>query len=144
MPTPLDALRDVSSQFRRLERRGSKAVLFLTDDPATALYRVVTGCVKLLRSMPDGRCQILRFCGPEQVFGWTGNPSHNYAAEAVNDVSLESIDAAHLNRRFCQLSGQNTRWWASSMFQTYKLLCFAPKADRTYDPAPRQGMRDFL
>jgi CRP/FNR family transcriptional regulator len=98
MPTMLDALRDASSQFTRLERHGRGAVLFLADDPATALYRVVTGCVKLLRSMPDGRCQILRFCGPGQVFGWTGNPSHSYAAEAVNDVSLECIDAAHLNR----------------------------------------------
>jgi hypothetical protein len=67
MPTPLDVLRDASSQFTRLERHGSKAVLFLADDPATALYRVVTGCVKLLRSMPDRRCQILRFCGPGQV-----------------------------------------------------------------------------
>jgi CRP-like cAMP-binding protein len=98
MPTMLDALRDASSQFTRLERHGRGAVLFLADDPATALYRVVTGCVKLLRSMPDGRCQILRFCGPGQMFGWNGNPFHSYAAEAVNDVSLECIDAAHLNR----------------------------------------------
>ena len=52
-------------------------------DPATALYRVVTGCVKFLRSMPDGRCQILRFCGPGQMFGWNGNSSTAIAAEAV-------------------------------------------------------------
>jgi CRP-like cAMP-binding protein len=98
MPTPLDALWSATSQFMRLERHSRGAVLFLADDPATALYRVVTGCVKLLRYMPDGRCQILRFCGPGQVFGWNGNPSHNYAAETVNDVSLESVDAARLNR----------------------------------------------
>src|SRR3954464_13297673 len=32
--------------------------------------------------------------------------------------------------------GKNTRCWTSSMFQTYKLLCFAPKADRTGASSP--------
>src|SRR5690349_21060091 len=27
--------------------------------------------------------------------------------------------------------GENTRCWSHSVFPTYKLLCFAPKADRT-------------
>jgi hypothetical protein len=43
--------------------------------------------------------------------------------------------------------GRNTRCWTSSSFRTHKLLCFAPKADRTDPVAPacpagREGVPD--
>jgi CRP/FNR family transcriptional regulator len=98
MHTPLTALWAASSQFRKSERHDRKVMLFAPDDPATTLYRVEAGCVKLLKSLPDGRCQILRFCGPGQVFGWTGLDAYGTAAETVSEVRLQAIDARRLGR----------------------------------------------
>ena len=47
----------------------------------------------------------------------------------IRDEVILQLDKS--DDRFCQLWGKNTRCGAPSMLQTYKLLCFALKADRT-------------
>ena len=48
----------------------------------------------------------------------------------VVEISLHIDLITALPRGSVSFRGKNTRCWASSMFQTYKLLRFAPKADR--------------
>jgi CRP-like cAMP-binding protein len=61
-------------------------------------YLVVSGCVRTVRLMEDGRRQVGEFLFPSDLFGWEALGEHDFGAEAVTPVTLRryprrSIDA---------------------------------------------------
>ncbi len=60
----------VRSAIRRAYEPGG--MIFLEGDTAAALYFVDTGWVKIVKTAPDGREQILYFLGPGELFGGIG------------------------------------------------------------------------
>jgi CRP/FNR family nitrogen fixation transcriptional regulator len=57
-------------------------------DQATSCYRVLHGCVRMVRLMEDGRRQIGEFLMAGDLFGFDALNIHDYAAEAVSDLVL--------------------------------------------------------
>ncbi len=51
-------------------------------------YLVVSGCVRTVRLMEDGRRQVGEFLFPGDLFGWEALDEHDFAAEAVTPVTL--------------------------------------------------------
>jgi CRP-like cAMP-binding protein len=81
MPEPLDA-QDTIVQGDRDE------AIIAQDDPAGNRYLIVSGCVRTVKVMEDGRRQIGLFLFPGDLFGWEGLDEHDFAAEAVTPVTL--------------------------------------------------------
>lgn len=46
-------------------------------------YLVVSGCVRSVRLMEDGRRQVGEFLFPGDLFGWEALDEHDFGAEAV-------------------------------------------------------------
>jgi CRP/FNR family nitrogen fixation transcriptional regulator len=57
-------------------------------DEAAWCYRVVSGCVRVVNLLEDGRRQISEFLMPGDTFGFDALESYDFAAEAVSDVVL--------------------------------------------------------
>jgi len=55
---------------------------------ATSCYRVISGCVRMVRLMEDGRRQVGEFLMAGDVFGFDALDTHDFAAEAVSDAVL--------------------------------------------------------
>lgn len=83
---------------RRLDRQ---EVCFRQDDPATSLYLLTEGRVKLTQLTPDGRQVILRFVEPGEVFGGIAlftREAYPVTAEAVDECHLLAWDGAAMQR----------------------------------------------
>ena len=70
--------------FSRRLRRGQE--LFAEGDPAGSYYRVVSGAVRLLRLLPDGRRYVVDFSVAGDYFGVAAVHGYPYSAEAVIDT----------------------------------------------------------
>lgn len=57
-------------------------------DPATDLYNVVRGTVKLYKLLPDGRRQVTGFLYPGDFLGIALNDVYAYSAEAIEPLEL--------------------------------------------------------
>jgi CRP/FNR family nitrogen fixation transcriptional regulator len=58
------------------------------DDPATHCYQVVSGCVRTVQLMEDGRRQVGEFLFAGDLFGCEALDTHDFGAEAVTPVTL--------------------------------------------------------
>jgi CRP/FNR family nitrogen fixation transcriptional regulator len=58
------------------------------EDPATYCYLVVSGCVRTVRLMEDGRRHVGEFLFSGDLFGWDALDRHDFGAEAVTSVTL--------------------------------------------------------
>lgn len=76
----------------------SRATIVDEGEPATAIYRVVSGHVMVSRLLPDGRRQIFEVLGPGGVFGVTPNGQHDSAAEALTEVRIMAFDRSVADR----------------------------------------------
>jgi CRP/FNR family nitrogen fixation transcriptional regulator len=72
-------------------------------DQADCCYRVLSGCVRLVTLMEDGRRQISEFLMAGDLFGIDSLDVHDFAAEAVSDVVLRRYP----RRRVDALAGNN-------------------------------------
>jgi len=57
-------------------------------DQAAWCYRVISGCVRVVNLMEDGRRQISEFLMPGDTLGFDALETYDFAAEAVSDVVL--------------------------------------------------------
>jgi CRP/FNR family nitrogen fixation transcriptional regulator len=57
-------------------------------DQAAWCYRVISGCVRVVNLMEDGRRQISEFLMPGDTLGFDALEIYDFAAEAVSDVVL--------------------------------------------------------
>jgi CRP/FNR family nitrogen fixation transcriptional regulator len=62
--------------------------LFGAEEPADFVYQVISGVVRTLRLLDDGRRQIISFHFAGELFGLEGGAVHTVSAEAVSDCEI--------------------------------------------------------
>ncbi len=67
---------------------GRGAEIIAQGEEAEYWFQVVHGCVRTVRLLEDGRRQVGEFLLPGDVFGWEALGEHEFAAEAVTQVTL--------------------------------------------------------
>ena len=68
------------------------------EDAATYCYLVVSGCVRTVRLMEDGRRHVGEFLFTGELFGWEALDRHDFGAEAVTPVTLRRYARRDLER----------------------------------------------
>lgn len=90
----LDELCDARSL--RLE---AGAEIFGQGEPATRVYRLVSGVVRTTRLLADGRRQVCDFLHAGDVLGPEAGLVHVTSAEAVTPIVLQSVERRALSAR---------------------------------------------
>lgn len=99
------ALSDASSLVR-LPARGA---VFREGDRANAVFTLVDGAAKLLRTLPDGRQQIMGFRFPGDLIGYTARDRYPCDAELVCDATVCRVDRTKLETMSRGCSGISHR-----------------------------------
>lgn len=89
--------KEVSRPYLGTTRRFARNVeIFGEDEPATHVYRVVSGAVRAFRILHDGRRQIMAFYLPGDLFGLEYGNSHVNSAEAIceSQISVSRLSAS--------------------------------------------------
>jgi CRP/FNR family transcriptional regulator len=104
-----EAEMDELARISQIKTYSAKTMLFDESAVACSVYNVSEGCVRLYKSLPDGRRQIVGFALPGDFLGLALMERYGVAAEAVTDVKVcrfaraafvEYLDAKpHLLRR---------------------------------------------
>ena len=81
-PSELDELDRIS----QVKAFAPKAMLFEQDALAGSVFNVTEGMVRLYKSLPDGRRQIVGFALPGDFLGLALMDRYSVAAEAVTEV----------------------------------------------------------
>ena len=68
------------------------------EDDATHCYFIVSGCVRTVQLMEDGRRQVGEFLFAGELFGWEALDHHDFGAEAVTPVTLRRYARRDLDR----------------------------------------------
>jgi CRP/FNR family nitrogen fixation transcriptional regulator len=79
---------DLLEQFGTTVRLQREQEVHAEGDSADYCYRVVSGCVRTVRLMEDGRRQVGEFLLAGDVFGLDVIGTHDFAAEVVADTVL--------------------------------------------------------
>lgn len=77
--------------------------IYAEGEPANYCYRVITGAVRLVKLLEDGRRQVIEFLLPGDHIGFDLLPEHEFSAEAVIDTTLK----CYSRRRVVSLAEQN-------------------------------------
>jgi CRP/FNR family transcriptional regulator len=72
--------------------------LFCEADPATAVFAVVSGTIRLSKMLSDGRRQIIGFHEAGDIIGLALAEDYPYSAEGVTPVRLRRLSRAQLDR----------------------------------------------
>jgi CRP/FNR family transcriptional regulator len=78
-------------EFRNLGwtlRLASGQVLFHEGDPATRVFTLTKGTLKLYKLLVDGRRQVTGFLHPGDFLGISIDDEHAFSAEALEDAQL--------------------------------------------------------
>jgi CRP-like cAMP-binding protein len=86
-PAPPDAL-DLLEQFGSTVSVEREQEIHGQGDVAGSCYRILSGCVRLVKLMEDGRRQVGEFLMAGDLLGFDALDTHDFAAEAVSDVVL--------------------------------------------------------
>lgn len=81
-------------------RIGKGQTLVLEGDKAGYAYNVITGALKLYKSLPDGRTQLTGVLLPGDFLGLPLRGTYPYSADAVSETSLCQFPAAPLRNVF--------------------------------------------
>jgi CRP/FNR family transcriptional regulator len=71
-------------------------------DEAEAVFNVVSGCVKLYKLLPDGRCQITGFLLPGDFCGIATDGTYAYSAAAIEPAEICSMPRRKLENVFAR------------------------------------------
>jgi CRP/FNR family nitrogen fixation transcriptional regulator len=73
---------------------GRDQELYMQDDPADLIFRIVSGVVRTTRLTEDGRRLVGDFYYPGDVFGLETGDEHRFGAEAVTDCEVQVVRRA--------------------------------------------------
>lgn len=90
--TPGVSLACFTMQFARNEE------IFAEEEQADFVYKVISGAVRDVRILDDGRRQIGAFHLPGDVFGLECGANHRYSAEAVVDSEIALVRHSTLDK----------------------------------------------
>jgi CRP/FNR family transcriptional regulator len=112
--------------FEKTADRGD--IIVLEDEPAEALYFVVSGVVKVLKTSPEGKEQILNIVRPGESFNdvpiFDGQPTPA-SAEAMSSVGLYAISRTNVDalmRDYPQVTQNVTTMLAARVRQLLALV----------------------
>jgi len=86
--------------------------IFAEEEEADFVYQVVSGAVRDVRIMSDGRRQIGAFHLPGDVFGLECGDRHRYSAEAVVDAEMALVRRSVLDKAADADGAAARRLWA--------------------------------
>lgn len=69
--------------------RGSE--IYADEDPAEFVYKIVSGAVRVVKLLSDGRRQISSFHFAGDTFGLEAGDSHSFSAEAIADTVVAVV-----------------------------------------------------
>ena len=91
---------------------------FITEgDKAEHFFIINSGTGKLLKMLPDGRQQIVSFCGPGDFLGLSVFSQYSYGAEAVEPVRLCSFSRFALRCLMTDFPAMERRLLKSATFE---------------------------
>lgn len=96
-PSAPDAL-DLLEQFGSTVTVQREHDIHGQGDSAEYCWRIFSGCVRTVRLMEDGRRHVGEFLFAGDIFGLDGLAIHEFAAEAVTDVTCAAIRAGWSRR----------------------------------------------
>jgi CRP/FNR family transcriptional regulator len=82
---------DKLAQFKNLGwtiKLGRGQTLFHEGDPATRVFTLTSGTLKLYKLLSDGRRQVTGFMHPGDFLGMSVDDEHAFSAEALEDAQL--------------------------------------------------------
>lgn len=94
---PLRGL-DSLARSRRLMRFDRRQTIVSEGEPAVSFFSIVSGVVKLCRSLPDGRTQIIGFRFPGEFFAVSDAETHTTTVEALTFVEACQFSRSRLKR----------------------------------------------
>lgn len=86
--------------------------VFGQGEPADFAYKVVSGVVRTLRLLDDGRRQISAFYFPGDVFGIESGDEHTSSGEAVTPCEIALVRQSALLKRTGESSAAACELWA--------------------------------
>jgi len=86
------------SRSRQLIQFYRRQTIVCQGAPAVSFFNVVSGIVKLYRSLSDGRTQIIGFCFPGDFFATSETDKYSTTAEAVTFVETCRFPRSRLKR----------------------------------------------
>ena len=93
--SPRRAMRSICwSSSARPSRFSTTGEIHGQGDQADFCYRILSGCVRTVKLMEDGRRQIGEFLMAGDLLGFDALETYDFAAEAVSDVVLRRYPAA--------------------------------------------------
>ena len=88
MPTAARDALDLLEQFGTTISVQREQEIHGQGEQASSCYRVLSGCVRLVKLMEDGRRQVGEFLMTGDLLSFDELETHDFAAEAVSDVVL--------------------------------------------------------
>jgi CRP/FNR family transcriptional regulator, nitrogen fixation regulation protein len=85
--------------------------IFAEEEDAAFVYKVISGAVRDVRILSDGRRQIGAFHLPGEVFGLECGASHRYSAEAVVDSEIALVRRSALDKRAAEDGAVACKLW---------------------------------
>ncbi|MBX9699482.1 MAG: Crp/Fnr family transcriptional regulator [Acetobacteraceae bacterium] len=94
---PLDvaALDEMSAESDQLSMP-ARTTVFREGDPAGKVFTLMDGTAKLLRTLPDGKQQVVGFRYPGDIIGYTSGETYPFDAELLTDAKLCRLDRTRL------------------------------------------------
>lgn len=160
------ATADASRIFAASKPLARNAEIFGEDEPATHVYKVVSGAARAYRLLDDGRRQIIAFYLPGDLFGFESSGVHLCSAEAIctsviatTGVSLflkhSTSPAGHAQGPWSLMAGELSRTQdrltllmrSAEERVAYFLLEMSRRAGNRSAitlPMPRQDIADYL
>jgi CRP/FNR family transcriptional regulator, nitrogen fixation regulation protein len=95
--------------------------IFGEEEDADFIYKVISGAVRTVRILSDGRRQIGAFHLAGEVFGVELGATHRFSAEAVGDCQIALIRRAAVNKAADQDMGAGRALWALAAHDLQRL-----------------------
>src|SRR5271170_4409975 len=86
--------------------------IFAEEEEADFVYQVISGAVRDVRILSDGRRQVGAFHLPGDVFGLDCGETHRYSAEAVVDSEIALVRRTALERTAAADAAVARRLWS--------------------------------
>ncbi len=73
--------------------------IYAAEEANKFIYRVISGAVRLIRILPDGRRHISAFYLPGEIFGVEPGARRRFCAEAITDTQIAMVRRASVEER---------------------------------------------
>lgn len=126
---PEDSLEETIVDFHTsvLTFDGGESIFHENDDSSSSAYTLRKGLIKITKSLPDGRIQIVRVLVPGDLFGFDGfaGENYNHTATALTDAEVCRLplnDLAELRKNHSEVDGSMMARWIKNLRHSEDML----------------------